>query len=81
MFFMGLFKKVFLADSLSPLVASIYDRAAHGDPVSFIPAVLGAVGFTLQIYFDFSGYSDMAIGIARMFGVRLPINFNSPLRA
>jgi D-alanyl-lipoteichoic acid acyltransferase DltB (MBOAT superfamily) len=81
MFFIGLFKKAFLADSIAPLVTSIFDRAAHGDPVSVIPAVLGAVGFTLQIYFDFSGYSDMAIGIARLFGVRLPINFDSPLRA
>jgi alginate O-acetyltransferase complex protein AlgI len=81
MFFMGLFKKAFLADSISPLITPIYERAANGDPVSFIPAVLGALGFTLQIYFDFSGYSDMAIGIARMFGVRLPVNFNSPLRA
>ncbi len=81
MFFIGLFKKAFLADSIAPLVTSIFDRAAHGEPVSVIPALLGALGFTLQIYFDFSGYSDMAIGIARLFGVRLPINFDSPLRA
>ena len=81
MFCIGLFKKAFLADSIAPLVTNIFDRAAHGEPVSMIPAVLGAIGFMLQIYFDFSGYSDMAIGIARMFGVRLPINFDSPLRA
>ena len=81
MFLIGLFKKALLADSIAPLVSSIFDRAAQGEPVSVIPAVLGALGFTLQIYFDFSGYSDMAIGIARLFGVRLPINFDSPLRA
>ena len=81
MFCFGLFKKVFLADSIAPFVSPIFERAAHGDPVSMFPAIMAAIGFTLQIYFDFSGYSDMAIGIARCFGVRLPINFDSPLRA
>jgi alginate O-acetyltransferase complex protein AlgI len=81
LFFFGLFKKAFLADGIAPYVTPIYERAAHGDPVSLVPAVLAALGFTLQIYFDFSGYSDMAIGIARMFGIRLPANFDSPLRA
>jgi D-alanyl-lipoteichoic acid acyltransferase DltB (MBOAT superfamily) len=81
LFFFGLFKKAFLADGIAPYVTPIYERAAHGDPVSLVPAVLAALGFTLQIYFDFSGYSDMAIGIARLFGIRLPANFDSPLRA
>jgi alginate O-acetyltransferase complex protein AlgI len=49
--------------------------------VSFFPAWFAAVGFTLQIYFDFSGYSDMALGLARFFGIKLPANFNSPLKA
>ncbi len=81
LFCFGLFKKAFLADGIAPYVTPIYERAAHGDPVSLIPAVMAALGFTLQIYFDFSGYSDMAIGIGRFFGVRLPANFDSPLRA
>jgi D-alanyl-lipoteichoic acid acyltransferase DltB (MBOAT superfamily) len=81
LFFFGLFKKAFLADGIAPYVSQIYERAAHGDPVSVVPALLAALGYTLQIYFDFSGYSDMAIGIARLFGVRLPANFDSPLRA
>jgi alginate O-acetyltransferase complex protein AlgI len=81
MFCFGLFKKAFLADGIAPYVTPLYERVAQGDTISLIPAVLAAVGFTLQIYFDFSGYSDMAIGIARMFGVRLPPNFDSPLRA
>ena len=81
LFCFGLFKKAFLADGIAPYVTAIYERAAHGDPVSLIPAVFAALGFTLQIYFDFSGYSDMAIGAARLFGVKLPANFDSPLKA
>jgi alginate O-acetyltransferase complex protein AlgI len=81
LFVCGLFKKAVLADGIAPYVTSIYERAAHGDPVSLAPALLAAIGFTLQIYFDFSGYTDMALGIARLFGVRLPANFNSPLKA
>ena len=80
LFFLGLFKKVVLADGIAPLVSPIYEAAAGG-PVALVPAWLAAVGFTLQIYFDFSGYSDMALGAARLFGVRLPPNFDSPLRA
>jgi len=81
LFVMGLFKKVVLADSIGPLVTPIYEQAAAGVPISFFLAWMAALGFTLQIYFDFSGYSDMALGLARMFGFRLPQNFNSPLRA
>jgi D-alanyl-lipoteichoic acid acyltransferase DltB (MBOAT superfamily) len=81
LFVVGLFKKVVLADGIAPYVASIYDQAAAGGEVGLLAAWMGALGFTLQIYFDFSGYSDMALGIARLFGVRLPPNFNSPLRA
>jgi alginate O-acetyltransferase complex protein AlgI len=80
LFFLGLFKKVVLADGVAPLVSSIYE-AASGGAIALVPAWLAAVGFTLQIYFDFSGYSDMAIGAARLFGIRLPPNFDSPLRA
>jgi D-alanyl-lipoteichoic acid acyltransferase DltB (MBOAT superfamily) len=81
LFFAGLFKKAVLADGISPLVTVIYRDAAAGHPITMIYAWMAAVGFTLQIYFDFSGYSDMAIGAARLFGITLPANFNSPLRA
>ena len=81
LFILGLFKKVVLADGIAPLVSSIYDQAASGTTISFFPAWMAAVGFTLQIYFDFSGYTDMALGAARVFGIRLPPNFDSPLRA
>jgi alginate O-acetyltransferase complex protein AlgI len=77
----GLFKKVVLADKIAPLVTPIYEHAASGANMSFLMAWMAAIGFTLQIYFDFSGYTDMAIGLARLFGIKLPPNFNSPLRA
>jgi D-alanyl-lipoteichoic acid acyltransferase DltB (MBOAT superfamily) len=77
----GLFKKVVLADGIAVHVTPIYALAADGGAVSLFPAWLAAVGFTLQIYFDFSAYSDMATGIARCFGIRLPLNFDSPLKA
>jgi len=81
LFFFGLFKKVFFADSIAALVSPIYQDAAAGGHVSFFMAWMAALGFTLQIYFDFSGYSDMALGLGRFFNIRLPANFNSPLRA
>jgi alginate O-acetyltransferase complex protein AlgI len=78
----GLGKKILLADPLnSLLVAPIFTAASAGRHIVPIEAVMGMVGFTAQLYFDFSGYSDIAIGIARLFGLELPINFNSPLRA
>jgi D-alanyl-lipoteichoic acid acyltransferase DltB (MBOAT superfamily) len=77
----GLFKKVVFADQIALLVTPIYNNAAAGDQTSFVLAWMAAIGFTLQIYFDFSGYTDMALGVARFFGIRLPPNFNSPLRA
>jgi D-alanyl-lipoteichoic acid acyltransferase DltB (MBOAT superfamily) len=81
LFFFGLAKKLVLADPLSQLVAPIYGQAAAGVPQSITEAWIAALGFTLQIYFDFSGYSDMALGLARFFGIKLPVNFNSPLKA
>ncbi len=77
----GLFKKVVVADGLAKFVTPIYERVTSGSSAGLFPAWIAAVGFTLQIYYDFSGYTDMALGIARLFGVRLPPNFNSPLRA
>jgi D-alanyl-lipoteichoic acid acyltransferase DltB (MBOAT superfamily) len=81
LFLFGLFKKAVIADGISPLVTPIYEHAATVGGTSLLIAWMAAVGFTLQIYFDFSGYTDMALGIARSIGVRLPSNFDSPLRA
>ena len=81
LFSIGLFKKVVLADGVAVFVAPVFAVADQGRSVDFVTAWIGAVGYTFQIYFDFSGYSDMAIGLARMFGIRLPVNFNSPLKA
>jgi D-alanyl-lipoteichoic acid acyltransferase DltB (MBOAT superfamily) len=77
----GLFKKVVLADGMAAYVTPIYSHAGAGGSISLLPAWVAAIGFTLQLYFDFSGYSDMAAGLARCFGVRLPLNFYSPLQA
>jgi D-alanyl-lipoteichoic acid acyltransferase DltB (MBOAT superfamily) len=81
LFVFGLFKKVVLADGIAEHVSPIFQMATAGGQISFFPAWIAAIGFTLQIYFDFSGYSDMALGLARFFGVRLPPNFDSPLKA
>jgi alginate O-acetyltransferase complex protein AlgI len=78
---LGLFKKIVLADHIAPLVTPLYQQAATEGGTSFLMAWMAALGFTLQLYFDFSGYSDMALGLARFFGIRLPQNFDSPLRA
>lgn len=75
-FALGLCKKVIIADSLNPLVESCF--ATPGDRMTFAIAWLGALTYTLQLYFDFSGYSDMAIGLGRMLGFRLPENFARP---
>jgi alginate O-acetyltransferase complex protein AlgI len=77
----GLLKKGVLADNIAPLITPIYEHSAAAGKTSFLLAWLAAVGFTLQIYFDFSGYTDMALGLARFFGIKLPPNFNSPLKA
>ena len=77
-FILGLAKKVLIADHLSPWVGDIFSNS--GD-VSFVEAWFGAIAYTLQLYFDFSGYSDMAVGLGRMFNVHIPINFNSPYKA
>ncbi len=71
-FFIGLFKKVVIADTMALHATPVFDAAAAG--VSPLPELAwsGALAYTFQLYFDFSGYSDMAIGLARMFGIRLP---------
>ena len=77
----GLFKKTVIADTLNLYVTPLYGAAAGGEDLGLVSGWLAAVTFTFQLYFDFSGYSDMAIGLARIFGVKLPLNFHSPLRA
>jgi alginate O-acetyltransferase complex protein AlgI len=76
-FAIGLFKKTCLADSIQPLVALAF---GPGNPSSD-QTWIGVLAYTFQLYFDFSGYSDMAIGISLMFGIFLPLNFNSPYKA
>src|SRR5437867_4330037 len=71
MFFMGLFKKVILADSIAKYPSAVFSAADAGLTLTFFEAWGGALAYTFQLYFDFSGYSDMAIGLARMFGIRL----------
>jgi len=80
-FFMGMFKKVIFADGVSAYVSPVFNEALAGEVISFTDAWGGAIAYTLQLYFDFSGYSDMAIGIAYLFGIRLPLNFNSPYKS
>lgn len=81
LFSFGLFKKVVIADSIAPYVASVFDAINRGQDVTQANAWLGATLYTLQMYFDFSGYSDMAIGLALLFGLRLSRNFDSPYKA
>lgn len=80
-FAFGLFKKTVLADQISIYASPVFDAANQGVNLTPFEAWGGALAYTLQIYFDFSGYTDMAIGAARMFGFRLPTNFNSPYQA
>jgi D-alanyl-lipoteichoic acid acyltransferase DltB (MBOAT superfamily) len=81
-FVFGLFKKVVIADSLAPTADALFTAAAQpGTVLTFGESWMGILAYSGQLYFDFSGYSDMAIGLARMFGVRMPMNFNSPYQA
>lgn len=80
-FVIGLFKKVVLADNLAPAANLIFDGAAWGQAYTAYYSWLGAVGYSLQLYFEFSGYADMAIGLGLMFNIRLPVNFDSPYKA
>jgi D-alanyl-lipoteichoic acid acyltransferase DltB (MBOAT superfamily) len=81
-FCMGLFKKVVISDRLRPGVDAVFaGLMAGGEGVPLLDAWAGLVTFFVMLYFDFSGYSDMAIGIARICGIVLPFNFNSPLKS
>jgi alginate O-acetyltransferase complex protein AlgI len=77
----GLFKKVVIADNLAQFVSPVFAHLDAGGGVTTSWAWLATSAYTLQIYFDFSGYSDMAVGLALLFGIRLPVNFRSPYKA
>mgnify|MGYP003343037928 CR=1 FL=1 len=81
LFSIGLFKKVVFADQFALYANPVFDGAHHGQSPMLFEAWIGALAYTLQLYFDFSGYSDMAIGLSRLFNIRLPLNFNSPYKA
>lgn len=80
-FALGLFKKVVLADGISPYADAVFNAADAGAAITVEEAWLGALAYTLQLYFDFSGYSDMAVGLSWMLNIKLPFNFNSPYRS
>lgn len=80
-FCIGLFKKVVLADGIAPYADAVFVPADAGAQPSVHEAWLGALAYTFQLYFDFSGYSDMAVGLSWMFNIRLPFNFDSPYKS
>ncbi|PLX48928.1 MAG: membrane-bound O-acyltransferase family protein [Desulfobulbaceae bacterium] len=81
LFSMGLFKKVFIADNLALFATPIFQAAERAQALTFADGWCAALAYTGQLYFDFSGYSDMAIGLGHLFGITLPINFFSPYKA
>ncbi|MFV0278430.1 MAG: MBOAT family O-acyltransferase [Parahaliea sp.] len=80
-FAIGLFKKTVLADGVAVYANPVFHAADSGQTLDFFTAWGGALAYSFQLYFDFSGYSDMAIGLARLFGIVLPLNFYSPYKA
>jgi alginate O-acetyltransferase complex protein AlgI len=80
-FVVGLFKKVVVADSLAVYADAGYAMVKAGHPLDTASAWVTVLSYSFQLYYDFSGYSDMAIGLARMFGFQLPVNFYSPYKS
>ena len=80
-FSIGLLKKVVLADGIEVYATQVFNAAEAGVALTLFEAWGGALAYSFQLYFDFSGYTDMAIGLARIFGIILPLNFNSPFKA
>ncbi len=78
LFFIGLFKKIVIADQLAPVATFGFDKMAS---LTLLEAWVTSLSYTLQLYFDFSAYTDMALGASLMFNIRLPFNFNSPYKA
>ena len=82
LFAIGLFKKIVFADTLAAYASPIFAQAHAGAAsVPLVAAWQGALAYSGQIYYDFSAYSDMAVGLALLFGINLPLNFNSPYKA
>jgi alginate O-acetyltransferase complex protein AlgI len=81
LFSVGLFKKAVIADSLVDSVTPLFDPSLVEGPLTLLTAWVGMFAYALQLYFDFSGYSDMALGCSLLLGIRLPMNFNSPFKA
>lgn len=81
LFSIGLFKKVIIADGVATYSTPVFDAAQLQQGLAIGDAWIGSLAFTFQLYFDFSAYSDMALGIGYMFGIKLPFNFNSPYKA
>jgi alginate O-acetyltransferase complex protein AlgI len=81
-FLIGLAKKVVMADNLALFARPVFHAVdSTGQGVTLIEAWGGVLAYTFQLYFDFSGYSDMAVGASRLFGITIPLNFNSPFRS
>lgn len=80
-FSIGLFKKTVLIDPQVPYIDNLFEAAARGYTLGFVDGWIAALGYGFQIYFDFSAYSDMAVGLAFIFGLRLPMNFFSPYKS
>jgi alginate O-acetyltransferase complex protein AlgI len=81
LFAIGLAKKVVLADTFAQFASPLFVSVHHGSSLDLIDAWTAALTYSFQLYFDFSGYSDMALGLALMFGIRLPVNFLSPYKS
>jgi alginate O-acetyltransferase complex protein AlgI len=81
LFALGLAKKTLIADRLAETATPLFELAASGEALSMGEGWAAAISYSFQLYFDFSGYSDMAIGLGLMFGFQLPANFNAPYRA
>lgn len=81
LFSLGLFKKSCLAPIFQGVQGDVFQRAAQGDPIGLLETWLACLGFLFETYYDFCGYSEMAMGISRMFGIYLPVNFHSPFKA
>jgi len=80
-FAVGLFKKVVIADRMAVFADAVFNSPLPPGEMNAIDIWMGVIAYSLQIYFDFSGYSDMAVGLGRMMGVKVPFNFNSPYQA
>ena len=80
-FCLGLGKKILIADNLAPHIGPVFDAASSGEPITAFAAWGAAFAYSAQLYFDFSGYCDMAVGLGLLFNLQLPINFAAPLRS